>query len=103
MADSKQAANAETDSNDAFWRVADTFIGLANEQATEIDRGVVSAGFSYGAARFNTFVIASQCGNKEAFEAEKSAAIDYFVNQYRMALTEHIADYSANFDTYITK
>ena len=102
MADSKQAANAETSPEDAFWRVADTFIGLANEQATEIDRGVVSAGFSYASARFNTFVIASQCGNKEAFEAEKSAAIDYFVNQYRMALTEHVADYQANFDKYIS-
>ena len=41
MADSKQAANAETNPEDAFWRVADTFIGLANEQATEIDRGDV--------------------------------------------------------------
>ena len=99
MADDNQAAKPD----DAFWRVADTFIGVANEQAAEIDRGVVSAGFSYGAARFNTFVIASQCGNKDAFEAEKAAAIDYFVNQYRMALTEHIADYTANFDKYISK
>ena len=96
-------ADSQAKPDDAFWRVADTFIGVANEQAAEIDRGVVSAGFSYGAARFNTFVIASQCGNKEAFEAEKAAAIDYFVNQYKMALTEHIADYTANFDKYISK
>jgi len=96
-------ADSQAKPDDAFWRVADTFIGVANEQAAEIDRGVVSAGFSYGAARFNTFVIASQCGNKDAFEAEKAAAIDYFVNQYRMALTEHIADYTANFDKYISK
>jgi hypothetical protein len=99
MVDDNQAAKPD----DAFWRVADSFIGHANELATEIDRGVVSAGFSYGAARFNTFVIASQCGNKEAFDAEKAAAIEYFVNQYRMALTEHIGDYSANFDKYISK
>jgi len=103
MADSKQAANAETKPDDAFWGVADTFIGLANEQAVEIDRGVVNAGFLYASARFNTFVIASQCGSKQAFEAEKQAAIDYFVNQYRIALTEHVADYQANFDTYISK
>ncbi len=87
----------------AFWRVADTFIGVANEQATEVDRGVVSAGFSYASARFNAFVIASQCGTKEAFEAEKAAAIDYFVSQYKLALTENVADYSANFDKYISK
>ncbi len=96
-------ADAQAKPDDEFWRVADHLIGHANEQAATIDRGIVSAGFSYGAARFNTFVIASQCGTKEAFEAEKAAAIDYFVNQYRMALTEHIADYSANFDKYISK
>lgn len=98
MADS---VNAQAKPDDAFWRVADTFIASANEQAAEVDRTVVSAGFSYASARFNAFVIASQCGSKEAFEAERSAAIDYFVSQYKLALTENVADYQANFDKYI--
>jgi hypothetical protein len=85
-----------------FWRMADSFIGHANSQ-NESERGVVSAGFSYASARFNAFVIASQCGTKENFDAEKDAAIDYFVNQYKLALTENVADYSANFDKYISK
>ena len=88
--------------NDAFWKVADSFIAHANAQ-NDTDRGVVSAGFAYSSARFNAFVIASQCGNKEAFEAEKDAAIDYFVSQYKLALTENVADYLSNFDKYITK
>ena len=88
--------------NQAFWRVADSFIAHANGQ-NDIGRGVVSAGFAYSSARFNAFVIASQCGNKEAFEAEKDAAINYFVEQYKLALTENVADYSANFDKYISK
>ena len=88
--------------NEAFWRVADSFIAHANGQ-NDIDRGVVSAGFAYSSARFNAFVIASQCGNKEAFEAEKDAAINYFVEQYKLALTENVADYSANFDKYISQ
>lgn len=88
--------------NEAFWRVADSFIAHANSQ-NDTDRGVVSAGFAYSSARFNAFVIASQCGNKEAFEAEKDAAIDYFVSQFKLALTENVADYSANFDKYISK
>ncbi len=96
-------AESQAKPDDAFWRVADTFIGVANEQAAEVDRGVVSAGFSYASARFNAFVIASQCGTKEAFEAEKAAAIDYFVSQYKLALTENVADYQANFDKYISK
>jgi hypothetical protein len=93
--------NAKPD--DAFWGVADTFIATANEQAAKVDRGVVSAGFAYASARFNAFVIASQCGTKEAFEAEQNAAVDYFVAQYRLALTENVADYQVNFDKYISQ
>ena len=88
--------------NQAFWKVADSFIAHANSQ-NDTDRGVVSAGFAYSSARFNAFVIASQCGNKAAFEAEKDAAITYFVEQYKLALTENVADYSANFDKYISQ
>ena len=88
--------------NQDFWRVADSFIAHANAQ-NDTDRGVVGAGFAYSSARFNAFVIASQCGNKEAFEAEKDAAINYFVEQYKLALTENVADYSANFSKYISQ
>ena len=97
------AENNQTKSDADFWRVADSFVAHANAQADNTDRGVVSAGFAYSSARFNAFVIASQCGNKEAFETEKAAAITYFVEQYKLALTENVADYSANFDKYISK
>ncbi len=100
-ADAKPAANARPD-DQAFWRVADSFIAHANAQ-NDTDRGVVSAGFAYSSARFNAFVIASQCGTKENFEAEKDAAVNYFVEQYKLALTENVADYSANFDKYISQ
>lgn len=98
MADSD---NAQAASDDAFWRLTDSFIGFANDQAAGNDVGVVNASFLFAAARFNTFLIASQCGNKENFETEKAAALEYFVNQYKIALTEHMTDYSAKFDTYI--
>ncbi len=98
MADSN---NAQTAPDDAFWSLTDKFIGFANEQAESSDVGVVNASFLFASARFNTFLIATQCGNKEAFEAEKAAALEYFVNQYKIALTEHMADYQAKFDTYI--
>lgn len=97
MADSKQSKSDED-----FWRVADSFIAHANSQ-NDTDRGVVGAGFAYSSARFNAFVIASQCGTKENFETEKAAAIAYFVEQYKLALTENVADYSANFDKYISQ
>ena len=93
---------AEAKPDDAFWRAADSFIGHANNQ-NDTDRGVVGAAFAYSSARFNAFVIASQCGTKENFEAEKAKAIDYFVEQYKLALTENVSDYSANFDKYISQ
>ncbi|NOU25128.1 MAG: DUF3144 domain-containing protein [Methylotenera sp.] len=100
MADTKQAEeNAGDDA--AFWSLTDKFIGFANEQATSNDVSVVNASFAFASARFNTFLIASQCGTKENFEAEKDVALEYFVNQYKIALTEHMADYQAKFDTYI--
>jgi hypothetical protein len=95
------STNAQANSEDAFWQLTDKFIGFANEQAVKNELGVVNSSLLFASARFNTFLIASQCGNKEAFETEKAAALDYFVNQYKIALTEHMADYQAKFDTYI--
>jgi Protein of unknown function (DUF3144) len=103
MADNNTKTDAQAQADADFWRVADSFVAHANAQASNTDRGVVSAGFAYSSARFNAFVIASQCGNKEAFEAEKEKAIEYFVSQYKLALTENVADYTANFDKYISQ
>ena len=96
------AASQAKPENELFWKAADSFIAHANSQ-NDTDRGIVSVSFSYASARFNPFVIASQCGTKEAFEVEKAAAIDYFVEQYKLALIENVADYSAYFDKYISK
>lgn len=98
MADSKPV---EAQPEDAFWQLTDNFIGHANALAANNEIGVVNASFAFASARFNTFVVASQCGTKETFEAEKAAALDYFVNQYKVALTEHMTEVQKNFDKYI--
>ncbi len=87
----------------AFLHIADKFIALANEQAQQKDLATASAGFLYANARFTAFLVASQCGNPEALEAEKNAAIEYFVNQYAQALTSNITDYQKNFSQYFSK
>lgn len=106
VADNQAAeATASTASNEvpAFLHIADRFIALANEQAQQKDLATASAGFLYANARFTAFLIASQCGSAEALEAEKAAAIEYFVNQYAQALTSNIADYQQNFAQYFSK
>lgn len=105
MADQKltEPNTFEAQPDELFWRVTDQFIGKANELAAGNDVGVVNAAFLFASARFNTFLIATQCGNKETFEAEKAAALEYFVNQYKIALTEHMSDYQTNFDKYVSQ
>lgn len=106
LADSKSAdAAAKPAQNEvpAFLHIADRFIALANEQAQQGDLATASAGFLYANARFTAFLVASQCGTAEALEAEKAAAIEYFVNQYAQALTSNIADYEKNFAQYFSK
>ena len=71
-----------------------------SEQATSHELGVVNASFLFASARFNTFLVATQCGNKETFETEKAAALDYFVNQYKIALTEHLSVSYTHLDVY---
>lgn len=103
MAENKPAElkPVEVPSDEIFWQVTDKFIVFANELATSNELGVVNSGFLFAAARFNTFLVASQCGDKATFEAEKDAAIEYFVNQFKISLTEHMADYQAKYDTYM--
>ncbi|MES2547603.1 MAG: DUF3144 domain-containing protein [Pseudomonadota bacterium] len=100
---SNTAANTSANEVPAFLHIADRFIALANEQAQQKDLATASAGFLYANARFTAFLVASQCGNTEALEAEKNAAIEYFVNQYAQALTSNITDYQNNFAQYFNK
>lgn len=100
---SNTAANTNVNEAPAFLHIADRFIALANEQAQQKDLATASAGFLYANARFTAFLVASQCGNPEALEAEKNAAIEYFVNQYAQALTSNITDYQKNFAQYFSK
>ena len=102
VADNQPASNTANEVP-AFLHIADKFIALANEQAQQKDLATASAGFLYANARFTAFLVASQCGNTEALEAEKAAAIEYFVNQYAQALTSNITDYQKNFSQYFSK
>ena len=100
---SNAAENTAANEVPAFLHIADKFIALANEQAQQKDLATASAGFLYANARFTAFLVASQRGNPEALEAEKNAAIEYFVNQYAQALTSNITDYQKNFSQYFSK
>ena len=85
--------------NNLFLKRADAHIALANEQLEEeITQGEVSASFMYGAARFNAWMAASSFESAQNLADEKEKIIEYFVNEYKLALEEHLKNHIENFD-----
>ncbi len=107
MSDPKNSDPSETDTNESdpnaeqFWKLADSFINLANQQYQEESDGKVGYAMLYAAARFNAFIVASTAGDKGALAEEKQPATEYFTEQYRKMFAENIDDYEANFENYI--
>lgn len=92
---------SNTDKDDEFYEMADSYIALANKHGKKAIQGKVSATFLYAAARFNTFLVASNSASKKEFEAGKNNSIEYFMVEYKKMLEEHFADYIGNYDAYI--
>ena len=76
---------------DAFKAMADSFINLANSYATKVPNGEISAAFLYAAARYNVFTFATTDNKPENWKDE---AEQYFVEQYRKMLKDHLCDSS---------
>ncbi len=96
-------STSDTSKDNEFFEMADAFIALANKQSKQAIPGKVSATMLYGAARFNTFLVASNSESKESFEKGIDGSIEYFVTEYKKMLEEHFADYNVNYYQYITK
>ncbi|MFV2056816.1 MAG: DUF3144 domain-containing protein [Thiohalomonadales bacterium] len=92
---------SNTDKDSEFYTMADAFIGLANQQCKNVDPGKVSATFLYAAARFNTYIVASNSNSAESFVQNKEKSFEYFLTEYRKMLEEHFLDYKDNFGDYI--
>ena len=85
--------------DDKFYVRADAHINLSNQQMHITEPGKVNASMMYGAARFNAWLVSRNSQNKADFQAARDKAIAHFVEQYRIMLTEHMDDYTANFAT----
>ena len=84
-----------------FFERADAYITLANEQATSVSRGKVSASMMFATARFNAWVSASGTDTGEELASVKDEALEYFVGEYRKMLEENIDEYIEHFDKYM--
>lgn len=99
------AENDELSAEDkAFFARTDAFIDLANKQMEgEVTPGDVSASFMYAVARFNAHITAADFPDSASFKGEKEKVVEYFVDQYRMMLENHVEDYVVNFQSYLPR
>ena len=90
-----------TDVDKDFFQRADAYIDVANQQATQVNRGKVSASMMFATARFNAWVSASGAESGEDLAAVKQEALDYFLEEYRKMLEENLDEYIEHFDKYM--
>jgi len=90
-----------TETDDQFYARADEHIHTANEQLDGDNRGKVSASMMYATARFNAWISACTSQTGDELLSAKSDILEYFVEQYRQMLEEHLDDYAQNFDKYM--
>lgn len=84
-----------------FYERADAHIHLSNDQLKDEEKGKVSASMMYATARFNAWISAGGFPSGELMAEDRSETIEYFVQQYRLALEENLDDYIANFNSYM--
>jgi len=88
-----------SEKNNDFLKRADAHIALANEQMGEgLTQGEISASFMYGNARFNAWIAACSFETAQDMREDKDQAIEYFVNEYKLALEEHLNHHIENYD-----
>ena len=87
--------------DDEFWELADTFIESADNLCElSHDAGNVSAALLFAASRFSAFVVASSANDSTDLSAKQEEATDYFVDQFRLMMTENLNDFLQNFDEF---
>ena len=88
-----------SEKNNGFLKRADDHIALANEQMNEeLTQGEISASFLYGAARFNAWIAACSFESAQEMKEGKEEAVEYFIEQYKLALEEHLNHHIEHFD-----
>ncbi|KAJ03492.1 DUF3144 domain-containing protein [Sulfitobacter mediterraneus] len=82
---------------------ADEIINLANSQLRKATKGKVSAALMFASARYCSWVSATGFSDGAEMASMREQTIDYFVDQYREALTQNLDDYIEGFTDYMSK
>jgi hypothetical protein len=93
----------ENQPDEAFLKLTDTLVQLANDHSEELGSVKAGAALLFAAARFNAFVVASRSRDLAEMQADRAIAIRHFSEQHEKMLIENLDDYEENFDRYITR
>ncbi len=91
MADQEQT-------NKNFYKMADSFIDLANQHCDNTENAEVGSALLYASSRFSAFVVASFAQNKDHYEGEIDNAVEYFGQEFKRMLSENLEQYKSVFD-----
>lgn len=83
--------------NRLYREMADGFIDVANRYCEQHDKVLVGSALLYGAARFSAFVAAAAAQDLAQYEADRGAAREYFLQEFRRMLEENLEDYQRVF------
>lgn len=98
----------EVESDEYFYERADEFIALANQFADQNHQvshltahpGKISASFMYANARYSIWHAACAYNQAPDFKADRQVILDYYVEQFKLMLEDHLDEYQENFDIY---
>ena len=89
--------------DEQFWKRADAYIHVANEQSDTAKLGEVSASFTYACARFNAFTVTAEAPNVKTLKEARERVLEHFTAEFRKMLADNLDDHIANFDKYFTR
>lgn len=96
-------SSAKNASVGKFYERADAHVDLANKHLQSGEQvGETCGSLVYGASRFNAWMIATSCSSAEELEAKKGESLEFFTEQYKEMLKEHLEEYIAHFDGLMT-
>ena len=89
--------------DEQFWKRADAYIHVANEQSEQAKLGEVGASFTYACARFNAFTVTAEAPNVETLKEARARVLEHFTAEFRKMLEDNLDDHIAHFDQYFPR
>ena len=83
-----------------FWDMTDAFLQQANTLSDSNDVGRTAEALMYAAARFNTYLVASSCKDRNDLKDDRESSEAILREQFDKMLTSNFDDYVENYKIY---